>query len=340
MEGGTIKIKVFINLDKIKSNLVDIRQKLDDKTQILLMLKADAYGHGLERVAEATCDIVDGYGVFSLEEGLKVRKISPKTPVFVNMLDENEIETAVQNSLSIGLSNNLQLAKIESLIEGGKVKADDVKIHLKVDSGMHRLGFDVGDIRGVCNRLKKIGCGFDGVYSHFGDHPDGQISRFDAACKIVKAHYPNAMRHIASTHTLNDVSKHYDCVRVGLAAYLGAMRVESEVVAARRVSAAEYIGYGDFKFDEPKNVAVVFGGYADGIDRERTSTVWCGGKEMKVIGVCMDSLIVDTGEELLNVHEKVLLLDPKRIDKTAKIMNTIPYTLMTAWRGRINKIYC
>lgn len=337
-EGEKIKVKVFVNLERIKSNLVAIRNQIGSGKQLIFMLKADAYGHGLEKVAEATCDMVDGFGVFSLEEGLKVRKIAPQTPVLVNMLDAREIETAIKNELIIGLSNDFQLAKIESLARRN-IHPADVKIHVKVDSGMHRLGFEIGEIERVCQRLKDSDVTVGGVYSHFGDHPCGQVARFDTACRIVRGFFPNALRHIASTHTLKDASKHYDCVRVGLAAFWGAMRVESTVVASRRVEAGEYIGYGDYVSSKPTNVAVVFGGYADGIDRNFDS-VKVRDRDCRVLCVCMDSTIIDTGDVVAKVGERVEILCADDVQIKADTMNTIPYTLMTAWRGRIDKICC
>ena len=307
--------------------------------KFMLMLKADAYGHGLSEVAKATCDIVDGFGVFSLEEGLKTRKIAPKTPVLVNMLDADEIETAIKNKLIIGLSNDLQLSKIEQLTRQN-TRQNDINIHLKVDSGMHRLGFDVDALDEVCKRLNGIGVELKGIYSHFGDHYCAQTERFDKACQIVAKYFKNFTRHIASSHTAFQRGLYYDGVRIGLAAYFGAMRVESEVVASRCVQSGEYVGYGDHFMPKSTNIATIFGGYADGIDREKFRFVWRDGKQYRVISVCMDSTIIDTGDDNLKIGDKVLLLDETKLNITAQEMNTIPYTLMTAWRGRISKIYC
>ncbi len=331
-EGGKIKLKAYINLARIRDNLASIKQTIG-KSKLMLMLKADAYGHGLEEVAKATCDIVDGFGVFSLEEGQKVRSIAPNTPVLCNCLQIEEIETAVQCGLTIGLSNRLQLDKIK------RIAKSNVKIHLKVDSGMHRFGFDVSELHTVCQELKALGIEIEGIYSHFGDHPKTQKARFDEACEIVRTYFKNAVRHIASSHTLASKQYAYDGVRVGISAYMGAMAVQSEVVASRQVDAGEYVGYGNHLTTTPANIAVVFGGYADGIDRERFQSAWCRGREFKVIGVCMDTFIIDTQDEVLGVGEKIVLLDAENITKTAEKMNTIPYTLMTAWRGRIEKIY-
>ena len=344
MEGERIKIKVAIDLGVIRRNLQGVKCKLsrqggEIEPKLLLMLKADAYGHGLERVAQATSDVVDAFGVVSLEEGFKARKIAPKKPILVNLLEKDEIETAILNRLTVGLSNAEQLAKIKHLIFEGRVKSEDVDAHLKVDSGMHCLGFDLKDVRDVCRELKLAGVELKGVYSHFGDHYETQEKRFQEACNIAREYFPQVIRHIASSHTLSERRLQYDCVRVGLSAYLGAMTVESQVVASRHLDAGEYVGYGDFKTEKPTNVAVVFGGYADGVDRERFRYVWCGKRRFDTVCVCMDVTVVGTGDCFLRTGEEVVLSAGERQEETAKNMNTIPYTLMTAWRGRIDKIY-
>ena len=331
-----LNVKVKIDLNRIRRNLQDIRRELNG-AKLMLILKADAYGHGLEEVASATADVVDGFGVITMNEAVRIRKISRDTPVLVNMPLADEIETAVNNNLTIGVSNDEQLSKILSL-----AKADDgfkrsVKIHLKADSGMHRFGFDAGEIYRVCRALKDAGLNADGVYSHFGDHPETQIGRFEDVCRLVREYFPNAMRHIASTHTFKKFA--FDGVRIGLSGYIGAMSVESEVLASRRVNAGEYIGYGDFTASKPMNIAVVFGGYADGVP-VRLRTVKVGCRECRVINVCMDSTIIDTGKLLLYPRDVVTILDGNALEKTAKKIKTIPYVLLTTWKGRINKIYC
>ena len=328
-----LNIKIRIDLDRIRRNLAAIRNE-SAGAKVMLMLKADAYGHGIERVAEATEDFVDGFGVVTLKEAVRIREITCVKPILVNMLLADELSSAIDYDLTIGLSNASQLERI--VVEKERKKA---KIHLAVDSGMHRLGFDPCKIDDACKALKDAGVNVCGVYSHLGDHPDVQLKRFTDACDKVREYFPEAMRHIASTHSYKVA--HFDGIRVGLGAYLGAMSVESEVVASRRVQAGEYIGYGDYLTAKPTNIAVVFGGYADGVDRERFPSVTArGGRKFKVISVCMDTFLIDTEEILLNSGETVTLTDGETLENTAVKMGTVPYVLMTAWKGRIDKIYC
>ncbi len=311
------------------------------------MLKADAYGLGLEEVAKATADLADGFGVVTTDEAVKLRKICRETPILANYIAPNEIETAVENDINIGLSNFYQLDSVISLARKSVCKhcnncltqGNKIKCSIAVDSGMHRLGFDLCDVDGVCATLKGAGVEPTSIYSHFGDHYEYQKQRFDKACGIARGYFPKIKRHIASSHQLEVASVRYDCVRVGLSAFKGALSVKSRVIASRRVESGEYVGYGDYNSDKDINVAVVFGGYADGIDRERFRCVYCRGKRFIVIGVCMDTFIIDTGDDELRLGEEVTLLDENTLDEQAKTMQTIPYTLLTCWRGRISKIY-
>ena len=313
----------------------------------MLMLKADAYGLGLEEVAKATEDLVDGFGVVTLEEAVKLRKICRRTPILANYVSPNEIQTAVENGIDIGLSNDQQLEKILSLAsrhcDNSKTDCKELRSKIKcsiaVDSGMHRLGFDLQDVDKVCKALKGAGVEPASIYSHFGDHYECQKERFDTACRVTRWYLPNIKRHIASSHQLKDASVYYDCVRVGLSAYIGAVTVKSRVIATRQVEGGEYVGYGDYKTESRANIAVVFGGYADGIDREKFVYVYARGKRYNVIGVCMDTFIIDTQGDLLTLGEEVTLVDENTIVEQAKTMQTIPYTLLTCWMGRTDKIY-
>ena len=331
-----LNVEVKIDLERIKNNLKNAREVLanlsENKVEICLMLKADAYGHGLEEVAKSTENIVDAFGVATLKEAVRTRKIAPSKPILVNMPRASEIEDAVQNGLTIGLSNEAQLEEVKRLANLRP------KLHLAVDSGMHRLGFELEKVESVVDELKCAGLTLDGVYSHFGDHPSRQAERFEAACKIVRSAFPNAKRHIASSHTYKNPAYVYDGVRLGLDAYKGAMTVKSQVIASRKVYKGEYVGYGDYITQNPTNIAVIFGGYADGVGRNYPFVTWQG-KRFEVICVCMDVVIVNTHDEVLKIGDEVTLFDSETLDEIATKMHTIPYTLMTAWQGRTNKIY-
>jgi len=102
----------------------------------------------------------------------------------------------------------------------------------------------------------------------------------------------------------------------------------------------EYVSYGNYKLKSATNTAVVFGGYADGVYRERPSSVFIRGRRCRVIGrVCMDMTVVDCGDFLPEIGEDAVLTDPEHIDLVTKERKSINYTVMTCWHGRVEKIY-
>lgn len=306
----------------------------------MLMVKADAYGHGLKEVACAVEDRVDAFGVATLEEGEELRRAGVQKDILVLTCAPDEIKRAIDSKLCIGLGNIEQLSELARLIVSKIVSARDVKLHLALDSGMHRLGFGEKEIDEVLSDLSSLGLNVCGAYSHLRVRSYKQVYAFERMCARISEVYPNIIRHLASSHSMHSSRLRYDMVRVGLSAYEGAMSVRSVVLSSRRVEKGEFVSYGDYKLEEVTNTAVVFGGYADGASRENPSAVYIRGKECKVLGnVCMDMCIVDCGDFLPEVGEEVVFTDDSLIEEIAKQRNSIDYTVMTCWRGRIERIY-
>ena len=132
-----------------------------------------------------------------------------------------------------------------------------------------------------------------------------------------------------------------DMVRIGIAAYSGAMTVKSRVIAVRRVRAGECVGYGHFVLDHDTSVAVVFGGYFDGVRRESPSPVYIGDRQCPVCGsVCMDMFAVETGGAEVRAGDEVVLLGGAlTAERVAEAWSATPYEVMTCWKGRIKRCY-
>ncbi|MBD5092352.1 MAG: alanine racemase [Clostridiales bacterium] len=325
-------------MDVIRRNVRRI--KAQSAAKLLLMVKADAYGHGLLEVARSTENEVDAFGVATVDEGVRLRSSGISKDILTLIWAAHELEEGVAHRLTLALSNETQLARIVDLLENGKAKPQDIRLHIALDSGMHRLGFCESELDGVLSKLKECGVEIEGAYSHLRVRSMRQISAFDRMCAAVRRYYPNAIRHLAASHSIPCKRLHYDMVRLGIAAYHGAMRVVSEVVAARHVSKGEFVSYGNFKLERDTNTAVIFGGYADGVCREHPSDVYIRGRRCRVLGrVCMDMCIVDCGDFLPNIGEEVALVDGERILEVAKQRRSIEYTVMTCWHGRVERIY-
>ncbi len=329
---------MYIDVSVIRNNLRAIKKRTGVK--LLFMVKANAYGHGLREVALNTEDLVDAFGVATVEEGISLRDAGIKKDVLVIACAADEIETAAEYGLTVGLANEVMLEEVERLVGSKAIAADALKIHLVADSGMHRLGFEEGQIDGVLKRLRACCVELCGVYSHLRARTQRQIRCFDRICAAVSRVYPSALRHLAASHALSCKRLRYDMVRAGIAAYEGAMRVESRILTVRRVNAGEYVSYGRFKLQRPANTAVIFGGYADGVARERPSCVYIDGQKCRVLGnICMDMCIVDCKDIPVKVGQSVILTDSVHIDEISKQRKSINYTLMTCWKGRVERIY-
>lgn len=333
MSRWTINIKIEIDLKKIRHNLLSIKEETDAK--IMLMLKANAYGHGIKEVAQYVEDIVDAFGVETLDEALALKGIGIKKDILVLACAPEEVDLAVQNDFIIGVYNKEIVQRILCLSGRG----EHARVHLKVDSGMHRLGLDEG-LEDIVGEFKRSNIDVQGVYSHLRDNSLAQKEKFDALAKIVTRFYPSAIKHLASSHSLANTMLQYDMVRVGISAYISAMKAQSTVLDARFVPKGEKIGYGNFSLDKDSNIAVIFGGYADGILRENPPSVYINGKKCKPIGyACMDVFIVDTGDYLAKPYESAVLFDNDTIDEYVLAHNTINYCAMTMLHGRVKRCY-
>lgn len=304
------------------------------------MVKADAYGMGAVQVAKATESIVSAFGVVTLDEVRRLKKAGIRKDILLCACACEELRSALETGAIVAIHNFEQVQTLLDLAKRGAIEANRARIHIKVDSGMHRLGFDCDGAKNAVRMLKTSGFNVEGVYSHLRDGTTAQLDKFNRCVKPIKDAYSNAVTHLASTHSLANEKLRFDAVRVGIGAYKGAMSVFSQVLESRHLKKGECVSYGNFVLQKDTNTAVVFGGYADGVDRENPSDVYIGAKPCKVIGdVCMDMFVVDTGESLAQVGQSVVMLDKNCVDIVAKQRKTIEYCVYTAWKGRVKRCY-
>lgn len=302
------------------------------------MVKADAYGHGLVEVAKATQDIVEMFGVVCIEEGIALKESGIENDVLVCACEVERLKEAWECGLIISLQCRRQLDEIVRLTNEGAVNQDSWRLHLKVDSGMRRFGFCEEEVADVLATLKGNGINVEGVFSHLRGCHISQAQCFDRMAIEVRKFYPNAIRHLASSHSLAIEDMRYDMVRVGLSAYENAMTVCSQVLSTRRAKRGEIVSYGNCRAQKDTNIATVFGGYADGMFG--TKKVWIDGRACPVIGdICMDVFMVDCGEFMPKVGDKVLIFDGKRANEVANDRKCILYKLYTDMKGRTKRIY-
>jgi alanine racemase len=312
-----MRAEAVVDLNAIKANVEHLK-KLSG-TNLLAVVKADAYGHGLVPVAKAALDAGASYlGVALLEEAITLREAGITAPILAWLVQPgSDFAQAIELDIEIAVASKIALAEISAASTAKKAR-----IHLEVDSGMTRGGF-LGEWESLTSADLQ-GVEVIGVFSHFAraDEPaekqnQDQLNRFnEMVAKVHALGFPNVMRHLSnSAATLKNQAAAFDMVRTGIAMYglspdvitlgdsksLGlrpAMQLRAALYLVKDVPANTPVGYGATESTKTETkLGVVAMGYADGIPRiAREAGVWFSGHRAPIIGrVSMDQFVVDLG---------------------------------------------
>lgn len=339
---------IEIDLNKIKDNYNLIKEKADG-AMICPVIKDNAYGHGAVRIARLYEELgADYFAVSNLKEALILRDNEIKKPILI--LGYTQIEEA-------RLLNEYDITQcIYSLDYAKAVNAIgvDIKCHLKIDTGMNRIGFkDVDEMIEAC---KMENLKFEGVFTHFSDCLDDDYSKFQydnfmsALSKLEEAGITFKIRHCANSGTIfKHPFYHLDMVRPGIILYgLGgfeglkqALCLKSIITHIKTVHKGEAVGY-DRKYiaDKDVKVATVAIGYGDGYYRYNSgvNTVNVNGVECPILGnVCMDQMMIDACNVTCKLYDEVIVYGD--INKIAANLNTIPYELICNINNRVDVKY-
>lgn len=359
-----------INLDNLVKNLNYYRGKLKKETKMMVMVKAFAYGSGNYEVSNVLAfHHVDYLTVAYADEGVELRNKGIKLPIMVMTPETNTFDTIINNNLEPDIYSFRCLSQLEDAINQLDTELKDpVGIHIKVDTGMHRLGFLPEDIDVLIERVKanpklKV----MSVFSHFatsdipedGDFVVHQIEQFEMmSSKIVSAFPYKIIRHILNTAGISRFTDYqYDMVRLGIGVYGVAvceedrgklhnvMSLKSTIKQIKEYGPGETIGYGRHGvITKPSRIAVIPIGYADGLRRELGNGMacfWVNGKAAPIIGnICMDLTMIDvTGIDCQEDDTAVLFDEKHPIEVIAEACDTIPYEIMTRISQRVKRIY-
>ena len=314
-----MRAEALVDLSAIKFNIAAIKKKTE--ANILAVVKADAYGHGLVPVAKAALDAgASMLGVALLEEAVTLRKAGIAAPILAWLLQPgSDFIEAINLDIDIAAGSLAALAEIQAASTTKKAR-----VHLEVDTGMTRGGF-LGEWSSI-DASHVAGMEIVGVFSHFAraDEPgeaqnSEQLSRFNEVIKVLESFgFTSIIRHISnSAATLTFAQSHFDMVRVGIAMYglspdvttlgtsrdLGlrpAMQLRAALYLVKDVPAGTPVGYGASEVtSRDTKLGVVVMGYADGIPRiAREAGVWFDGRRAPIIGrVSMDQFVVDLGPD-------------------------------------------
>ncbi len=366
---------IEIDLDNLQSNIRYVRSLLPPGVKILLPVKADAYGHGSLAISFAAMDAgIDFLGVAHLFEGIALRENGVKARILVlGPSTESDFQFLQKNNLTPTISNYEIAKKLSTPHSPLPTPHSPQKIHIKIDTGMHRFGIKYDNFDEVKKICELPNLEVEGIYSHLAtaDMPEHfamekQLARFDKMVEeLEKAGMRPPLCHIAnSPATLLFASKtHYNMVRPGIALYgydpIGkfpsefpikpVLRLRSTVRALREVEADEGISYGHF-FVAKKNmrVATVAIGYGDGYLRGEPSkgVIFIRDKACPILGrVCMDACMVDVSEvpdvEIGDIAECINgeFSEQISVESFAAEHKTISYEITTRMARRLYRIY-
>ncbi len=364
-----------INLSAIADNLKFIKSKTS--AQVLAVVKADAYGHGLLPVARAAQDAgADWLGTALLEEAITLRKGGITKPIIAWLTPAGEdFKTAINLDIDLSISSTELLSEI---VLAGKSVKKIPRVHIEVDTGMSRGG--VGDdwqifLEELSIYAKNNELNIVGIWSHFAraDEPDEgmnkeQLDIFEDRIKSANtAGIKAEFIHIAnSAASLTIKSAHKSIIRWGIGLYglspdinnLGdskslylkpAMRLKAKLHLVKAVKAGVSVGYGGTAVTKSQTkLGVVTLGYADGVPRNANNLagVFVGGKRAPLIGrVSMDQFVVDLGiNSLAKTGDEVIVFGDGSsgeytIDEWAKASGTINYEIVTRIGPRVPRIY-
>ncbi|BCG04466.1 alanine racemase (plasmid) [Paraburkholderia sp. PGU19] len=346
-------IQAFVHPDAVRDNLQVVRQRAP-KSRVWAVVKANAYGHGIERIYPAL-EAADGIALLDLNEAVRVRQLGWKKPVL--LLEGIFTHSDVKIAEEIGLTVAIHCEEQRELIASTK-PTKPIDIYLKMNSGMNRLAFTPEQYREAWERaLASPGVGTITLMSHFANADEGevdwQLNRFDA----ITHGMPGDRSLSNSAATLWHTRAHRNWIRPGIVLYGGSpsgrardvadvqvrasMTLSSEIIGTQTMRAGETVGYArTFTAERDIRIGVVACGYADGYPRHAPSgtPVSVDGVLTRTAGrVSMDMLTVDlTPCPHAGIGSKVELWGQHvKIDDVAASSGTIGYELMCALAPRV-----
>ena len=341
---------------------------LEPKVKIMVTVKADAYGHGLIPVAKrlVSCK-ADWLGVASIDEGIKLREANISLPILVmGLILKADIKPVFEYRLTPTICD-IDLAS--ALNNRARAFGKPINVHIKVDTGMGRIGVLPDEASGLVKRIHKLKyLNIEGIFTHFPladmnkDFTLHQIALFNRLTRQLKKegisipliHAANSMGIIGYKNS------HFNMVRPGLVIYglypkegldinlKPVLSLKTKVMYVKKVPAGSGISYGhDYVTKKAARIVTLPIGYGDGYPRHLSNRapVLIRGERFKVSGkICMDQFMVDTGGSAVKVGDEVVLIGYQGKNKItteelARLSGTIPYEIVCGLGSRIPRIY-
>lgn len=358
-----------VNLARLEYNLDAIRRRVAP-AKVMLVVKANAYGHGLAEVSKALAGKTDYVGVAVLEEGILLRELGITAPIIVlGGVWGDQIPRYLQHDLTLTASSVERLQQIEAVAANMGVKA---KVHLKIDTGMERVGIHYYSAHLLQEAALKCRCvTVEGIFSHLANadsrdlaHARLQLERFNDVLRFYERRsLPMPVRHIANSAAVLRLPESYlDMVRPGIMLYgvypspevphtvevKPSLAWKSRVVYFKVVKPSHPVSYGStWQSDHETRIVTIPVGYGDGYFRSmsnRAKVIIRGKKYPQVGNICMDQLMANIEwNSAYNGDEAILLGEAGgeriTVEDLAEWAGTIPYEILTNINTRVPRVY-
>ena len=362
--------KAIIHLDRLILNYELIQKKYPNK-KIMSVVKSNAYGHGgvncAQKLEKSGCK---SFAVFTVNEAIELRNAGIQSEILVfSRMDIARLDEAIEYNLMLNICDKSDINEIKRYVDK---KGSSPLFHLKVDTGMTRLGVGMIDIEDVLRTLKKlpqINC--VGIYSHFSTADEGdltyayaQLEKFNSILKLsneIGISFDNI--HCSNSGAIINIDQNkMTHIRVGMLLYgaypsnevpkeisiLPVMEFKASIVQLRKVDAGTKVSYGGvYQTKRDTNIGVIQCGFADGLPRPWYDGGYISykGRKFSIAGrICMDQFMVDFEEISPNIGDEVLLFgendtDLIKMESIADHIESTPYVLATSIQGRTKRIY-
>lgn len=366
------RVEADVNLDSIYNNLVNTKKIINKDTKLMAIIKADGYGHGAVAIVRAVDDIVDAYGVSNIDEALEVRNNTDKMILILGYTAVKQFKYVIKYDITQTIYS-YEFAKELSnqAIKRGKV----AKVHIKIDTGMGRIGFKPNEesIKEIKDVFSLEGIEVTGIFTHFAkaDESDKtfaneQIKRFSDFVKELEANGMTfATKHVSNSASIIDLPQvNFDMVRSGISTYglypstevdnsvitlEPAMEIKSCISFIKEVEAGVGISYGStYITSRPTKIATIPVGYADGYPRNLSNKgcVLINGKRAPILGrVCMDQFMVDiTDIDGVDYDSEVTLLGRDgdefiSVEELSELAGTFNYEFVCDIGKRVPRVF-
>ena len=359
-----------INLDNIEFNLNNIKKLLNEDTKVCTVLKANAYGHGSVEIAKFLENKkVDYFAVARLEEAIELRQNNIKIPILcLGFVPEESLEFAIENNITLTIYSLEMAEKLNAISERRYTKAC---IHIKIDTGMSRIGFEVNQqsIEQIVKISNLSNLYIEGIYTHFAkadeidkEFTNEQVEKFKYIVEGIEEKGINIpIKHVSNSAAIMDIPNlNFNMVRCGIVLYgyypsdeviknrlnlKPAMTLKTRISHIKELEQNTGVSYGlTYRTSNKERIATIPIGYADGFTRmQKNPKVSIKGEIFDIVGrICMDQCMVKIDKDIdIKIGDEVIIFgdSSRSVDNIAKDLGTINYEIICMVSRRVDRVY-